>query len=62
MADVGYPDHSSGPRALFHEPVDGTRSVTSDGAVNRMIVLASILSIGLFLYLVIALLKPEWFV
>jgi len=26
-----------------------------------MIVLASVLSIGLFLYLVVALLRPEWF-
>jgi K+-transporting ATPase KdpF subunit len=30
--------------------------------VTRMVVLASILSVGLFIYLVVALLKPEWFV
>jgi K+-transporting ATPase KdpF subunit len=29
--------------------------------VSAMIVLASVLSIGLFLYLVVALLRPEWF-
>jgi K+-transporting ATPase KdpF subunit len=29
--------------------------------VRAMIVLASVLSIGLFLYLVVALLRPEWF-
>jgi len=27
-----------------------------------MIVLASVLSVALFLYLIVALLKPEWFV
>jgi len=27
-----------------------------------MVVLASVLSVGLFVYLVCALLKPEWFV
>jgi K+-transporting ATPase KdpF subunit len=30
--------------------------------VTRMVILASILSVGLFVYLLIALLKPEWFV
>jgi K+-transporting ATPase KdpF subunit len=30
--------------------------------VTRMVILASILSVGLFVYLIIALLKPEWFV
>jgi K+-transporting ATPase KdpF subunit len=42
--------------------VDGSRSDAFVGAVKRMIVLASILSVGLFLYLIVALLKPEWFV
>jgi K+-transporting ATPase KdpF subunit len=42
--------------------VDGSRSDTVDGAVTRMLILASLLSVGLFIYLVIALLKPEWFV
>jgi len=30
--------------------------------VTGVVVLASILSVGLFIYLVCALLKPEWFV
>jgi K+-transporting ATPase KdpF subunit len=29
--------------------------------VTRMVILASILSVGLFVYLIVALLKPEWF-
>jgi K+-transporting ATPase KdpF subunit len=59
---VGCPHHSAGASALFRDPVDGSRSDTVDGAVTRMLILASLLSVGLFIYLVIALLKPEWFV
>jgi K+-transporting ATPase KdpF subunit len=49
------------PRALFLHPGKCSRAHAFDGAVTRMIALASILSVGLFLYLIVALLKPEWF-
>ncbi len=62
IADVGCADHSVDAPALRRNPLDGARSDAFDGAVTRMVVLASILSVGLFIYLVIALLKPEWFV
>jgi len=42
--------------------VDGAWLDAVDGAVKRMVVIAGILSVGLFVYLVVALLKPEWFV
>jgi K+-transporting ATPase KdpF subunit len=41
--------------------VDGSGTDTFDGAVRGMLVVAGVLSIGLFLYLVVALLRPEWF-
>ena len=50
------------PSRSFFNLVDGSRSDAFDGTVKRMIVLAGILSVALFLYLVVALLKPEWFV
>jgi K+-transporting ATPase KdpF subunit len=62
IANAGCPHHLAHAPALFRDPLDGSRSDAFVGAVKRMIVLASILSVGLFLYLIVALLKPEWFV
>jgi K+-transporting ATPase KdpF subunit len=62
MACGGCPHYGIGAPALFRDPLDGSRSHAFDEGMRRMIVLASILSIGLFIYLVVALLKPEWFV
>ena len=62
IAHAGRPDHLVDAPALFRDSVDGSRSDAIDGAVMRVVVLASILAVGLFLYLVVALLRPELFV
>ena len=62
IADVGCPHHPADAPALLRHAVDGSGPDAPDGAVTRMVVLASILSVGLFIYLLVALLKPEWFV
>jgi K+-transporting ATPase KdpF subunit len=62
VVDVGCPHHPAHALAVCGDPLDGSRSHPLDGTVTRMVILASILSVGLFIYLIIALLKPEWFV
>jgi K+-transporting ATPase KdpF subunit len=58
----GCPDHRLDGSALDFNPRVDPRLDAADGAVRNMVVLAGILSVGLFIYLVCALLKPEWFV
>jgi K+-transporting ATPase KdpF subunit len=62
ILDVGCPDHPADAPAVCGDSLDGSRPHPLDGTVTRMVILASILSVGLFVYLIIALLKPEWFV
>ena len=62
IAHVGCPDHLVDAPAVLRDLVDGSRSDAFDGTVMRVVVLASILAVGLFLYLVVALLRPELFV
>jgi K+-transporting ATPase KdpF subunit len=62
IGDVGCPHHPADALVVCGDSLDGPRPHPLDGAVIRVVILASILSVGLFLYLIIALLKPEWFV
>jgi K+-transporting ATPase KdpF subunit len=62
IVDVGCAHHPAHGAAFCGDSLDGSRSHPFDGTVTQMVILASILSVGLFVYLIIALLKPEWFV
>ena len=58
----GRPDHRVDGAAPHLDASLDPGADEVDGPVTGMVVLASVLSVGLFVYLVCALLKPEWFV